>query len=307
MAISKVIYDNNVLVDLTADTITSDKMLTNTTAHRADGVQITGNISNKSSTDLTVSGATVTVPSGYYSAQATKSVATGTAGTPSANKGAVSNHQITITPTVTNTTGYITGGTKNGTAVTVSASDLVSGSETVDKNGTYDVTNLAQLVVAVAGLGAGGNYNANSNDNGDGTQTIIITDAEGGGGGLPNGIKAIAFGEITINSAFTTSPQTFSHDLGEVPDFMMVYAPSNVATTYSMLGATRGSIFNWRSGYNCNYAYHGNSTTTVTWGNSNSATYGISNMTASTFGLASNSASYYWRAGTYKYIAIKFD
>ena len=76
---------------------------------------------------------------------------TGTAGTPTATKGAVNNHAISVTPSVTNTTGYITGSTKTGTAVTVSASELVSGSETKTANGTYDVTNLASLVVNVSG------------------------------------------------------------------------------------------------------------------------------------------------------------
>lgn len=80
---------------------------------------------------------------------------TGTAGTPTATKGTVSNHSVTVTPSVTNTTGYITGSTKTGTAVTVSASELVSGSETKTANGTYDVTNLAELVVNVSGGGGG--------------------------------------------------------------------------------------------------------------------------------------------------------
>lgn len=75
----------------------------------------------------------------------------GTAGTPTATKGAVSNHSVSVTPSVTNSTGYISGGTKTGTAVTVSASELVSGSETKTANGTYDVTNLAELVVNVSG------------------------------------------------------------------------------------------------------------------------------------------------------------
>ena len=108
-------------------------------------------ITQRSSSDLTASGATVTVPSGYYSAQASKAVASGTAGTPTATKGTVSNHSISVTPSVTNTTGYISGGAKTGTAVTVSASELVSGSETKTENGTYDVTNLASLVVNVSG------------------------------------------------------------------------------------------------------------------------------------------------------------
>ena len=80
---------------------------------------------------------------------------TGTAGTPSATKGSVSNHSVTVTPSVTNTAGYISGGTLTGTAVTVSASELVSGSETKTQNGTYDVTNLASLVVNVSGGGGG--------------------------------------------------------------------------------------------------------------------------------------------------------
>lgn len=108
-------------------------------------------ITQRSSSDLTASGATVTVPSGYYSAQASKSVLSGTEGTPSASKGTVSNHSVTVTPSVTNTTGWITGSTKTGTGVTVSASELVSGSETKTANGTYDVTNLAELVVNVGG------------------------------------------------------------------------------------------------------------------------------------------------------------
>lgn len=108
-------------------------------------------ITRRSSTDLTASGATVTVPSGYYSSQASKAVSSGTAGTPTATKGTVSNHSVSVTPSVTNTTGYITGSTKTGTAVTVSASELVSGSETKTENGTYDVTNLASLVVNVSG------------------------------------------------------------------------------------------------------------------------------------------------------------
>ena len=107
-------------------------------------------ITRRSSLDLTVSGATVTAPSGYYSASASKSVASGTAGTPTATKGTVSNHSVSVTPSVTNTTGYITGSTKTGTAVTVSASELVSGTKSITGNGTgIDVTNYASVDVAV--------------------------------------------------------------------------------------------------------------------------------------------------------------
>ena len=73
----------------------------------------------------------------------------GTAGTPTATKGTVSNHSVTVTPSVTNQTGYITGSTKTGTAVTVSASELVSGTLSLTDNGTSDCTNYASVNVNI--------------------------------------------------------------------------------------------------------------------------------------------------------------
>lgn len=129
-----------------------------------DSVQINGvsssyvgsGVTRRSSSDLSASGATVSVPAGYYASNASKDVASGTAGTPSASKGTVSNHAVTVTPAVTNTAGYISGGTKTGTGVTVSASELVSGSQTITQNGTVDVTNLASVTVNVSGGGGTG-------------------------------------------------------------------------------------------------------------------------------------------------------
>ena len=72
----------------------------------------------------------------------------GTAGTPTATKGTVSSNSVSVTPSVTNTTGYITGGTINGTPVTVSASELVSGTKNITASGTTDVTNYASASVA---------------------------------------------------------------------------------------------------------------------------------------------------------------
>lgn len=80
---------------------------------------------------------------------ASANVPAGTAGTPTATKGSVSNHSISVTPSVTNSTGFITGSTKSGTAVTVSASELVSGTLSISQNGTQDVTNYASVNVAI--------------------------------------------------------------------------------------------------------------------------------------------------------------
>lgn len=140
-------------VDTSGDTVDAAHLFSGYTAHDSSGSAITGSYvapTARTSSDVTVSGATVTVPAGAYASQVQKSVASGTAGTPTASKGSVSNHSVSVTPSVTNTAGYISGGTKTGTSVTVSASELVSGSETKTANGTYDVTNLASLVVAIS-------------------------------------------------------------------------------------------------------------------------------------------------------------
>ena len=71
------------------------------------------------------SNSVVSTAAGYVPADTeVGAVAPGTAGTPTASKGTASSYSINVTPSVTNTTGYITGGTKTGTAVSVSPTDL---------------------------------------------------------------------------------------------------------------------------------------------------------------------------------------
>lgn len=133
-----------------------DKTVTENDTYTADSGydglgEVTVNVPTgtaRGASDVAVSGATVTVPAGLYSDAVSKSVASGTAGTPTATK-AVNGNTATVTPSVTNTTGYVEGGTKTGEAVTVSASELVSGSQSFTANGTYDVTNKASAVVNV--------------------------------------------------------------------------------------------------------------------------------------------------------------
>lgn len=122
--------------------------VTNTTGYITGGTK-TGTAVTVSASEL-VSGTYTVGASGTHDVTnyASASVASGGA-TASATKGTVSNHSVTVTPSVTRTAGYVTAGSSNGTAVTVSASELVSGSETKTENGTYDVTNLASVTVAI--------------------------------------------------------------------------------------------------------------------------------------------------------------
>lgn len=123
-----------------------------------NGSKVSGSLTSRDSTSLSASGDTVTVPAGIYDTQATKAVSAGTAGTPTATKGTVSNHSVSVTPSVTNTSGYITGSTKTGTAVSVSASELVSGNKEITANGTnIDVVNYSTVSVAVPSSGSSKN------------------------------------------------------------------------------------------------------------------------------------------------------
>ena len=125
-------------------------LINDITVEAVPGDYVGSDIPRRDSSDVAASGATVTAPAGYYEAEATKTIQSGTEGTPIATKGAVSNHAVSVTPSVTNTEGYINGGTKSGTAVTVSASELVSGTKEITENGSgIDVANYASVDVAV--------------------------------------------------------------------------------------------------------------------------------------------------------------
>ena len=72
---------------------------------------ITGTIATKGSGNLSVNGATVTVPAGYYPSQVSKSVATATQATPTIS---VSSSGL-ITASSTQSAGYVSSGTKKET------------------------------------------------------------------------------------------------------------------------------------------------------------------------------------------------
>lgn len=139
MAISKIIYKTDaedtgtVWMDTTDKTVSADKMVSGITALKNDGTTVTGNLTSRSSSDLTASGATVTVPAGVYSSQASKAVASGSATTPtttvtanpsiSVSSGglitATANASQSVTPTVS--AGYVSSGTAG--TITVSGSN----------------------------------------------------------------------------------------------------------------------------------------------------------------------------------------
>ena len=90
---------------------TADTLLLNKQLIDGEGNVVEGTIPTKTSSDLTASGATVTVPTGYYATAASKTVATATQVTPSIEVNSVG----LITATATQTAGYVSAGTKSAT------------------------------------------------------------------------------------------------------------------------------------------------------------------------------------------------
>lgn len=258
-----------------------------------DSTYVGSKVLRKSSADLTVSGATITAPTGYYEEAASKSVSTmtlptsaassatsgytskatigrstsaqyinippgynsaggyyaisavanGTAGTPTVSKGTVSNHSISITPSVTNTTGYITGGTKNGTAVTVSASELVSDTLSITSNGTQDVTNYKNVSVSV---GSDINNQDKSVDPTENEQSITADTGYSGLGTVTVGAISSTYvgSEITRRSStdLTASGATVSVPAGYYDSAVSKAISSGSATAPTSISGTAAAL-----------------------------------------------------------------
>lgn len=184
-------------------------------------------ITQRSSTDLTASGATVTAPAGYYASAATKSVASGTEGTPTATKGTVSNHAISVTPSVTNSAGYISGGTHTGTAVSVAASELVSGTLSITSSGTHDVTNYASASVASGSATASATKGAVSNHSVTVTPSVTRT-AGWVTAGSSNG-TAVTVSAFELVSGSETKTANGTYDVTNLAELVVNVASSGAS------------------------------------------------------------------------------
>ena len=100
------------------------------------GNPITGTIPIKTSSNITINGRTITVPSGYYTSQVSKSVSTATQATPSIS---VSSSGL-ITASSTQSEGYVSSGTKTSTQqlpLKTSSDVTVNGSSITVPSGYY--------------------------------------------------------------------------------------------------------------------------------------------------------------------------
>ena len=131
---------NAVFVDTSDATLNSAAKLPQGTTAYSGGTKYTGTAAENDSSDLTVSGATVTVPAGYYASQASKSVASGSATAPATISGtsasvSTGTNTLTLSKTVSVTpnvsAGYVASGTAGNSAVSLTASVTTKAAATI--------------------------------------------------------------------------------------------------------------------------------------------------------------------------------
>lgn len=127
-------------IDTSDATLNSGSQMPSGVTSYADGVKYTGTAATNDSGDLTVSGATVTAPAGFYAASASKSVASGSATAPATISGTSAtvstgtntltlSKTVSVTPTVS--AGYVSAGTAGNASVSLTASVTTKAAATI--------------------------------------------------------------------------------------------------------------------------------------------------------------------------------
>lgn len=232
--VNKVIINNEVILDLTQDTVTSDKMVSGVTAHDKSGKQITG--TKKYGSGFRVTGAyasaRTTVDGTTYNGEQTADM--GDFYIDSASKftpqvyipkskfstvfGDATTADVLAGASFTGADGTKkTGAMPNNGAAAIRLSDLTAKSVTAGyySGGTAKIADAeaAKIIpgnikkgVTILGVkgtmeaSAGGDYNIAATTNSDGTQNLAITDAAGGGS------SGGGSGQQLVNLTITVDP-----------------------------------------------------------------------------------------------------
>lgn len=182
-------------VDTSDANATANDILSNKTAY-VDGEKITGEIPVRYSSDVTVSGADVTLTKGYYGNNITKTIPSGS----------ISNltffddfsqepNTVHVSVDYTVNGGYMEGGRYIRGNHVITASQLVSGTQNITQNGTTDITNYKYVNVNVPNPSTG-SISITSNN------TYDVTNYASAVVNVPQGITPTGTISITHNGTY---------------------------------------------------------------------------------------------------------
>lgn len=172
-------------------------------------------VPQRSSSDLTASGATVTAPSGYYASTASKSVASGSASAPSSISGtsatvSTGTNSITLTKTVSVTpsvtAGYISSGTATNSSVSLTGSVTTKAAATITPSTSNQTIASGTYLTGTQTISGDANLVAGNIKNGTTIFGVTGTYSGGGGGGIGTLLSTTSLG--TLSTTNTSAADT---------------------------------------------------------------------------------------------------
>ena len=244
-------YSASTGLDTSDATATASDMLSGKTAY-VNGTKITGSIKTKSSTDLTADGKTVTVPSGYYSASATKDIDTATHSAPTISVDSSGK----ITATHVQSAGYTSGGTTTATKQlttqaaktitpgtsdqTIASATYLTGVQTIKGDANLIAGNIKSgvSIFGVAGNYAGGSSSGSSMIMKSGTTTSTTINT-----GLSNISVIVIYKDSftatgLIQGIYITDEDTLHYTYCSLYSYFQKQCATSTSTASSVSGGT---------------------------------------------------------------------
>lgn len=207
-----------------------------------------GTIPTKTSSDLTASGKTITVPAGYYASNASKSVSTATQATPSIT---VDSNGL-ITASATQNSGYVSAGTKSATV------QLTTKAATTITPGTSSKIAVAKNVYTTGDITVAGDADLKAANIKKGVNIFGVTgtyESSGLDGLLTQSLSSVTgfVSSLNSNTIKTTFTLTFNKSISQL--YYMVgplYTTSSNPTYQIFLSYANGKIYGAYDAYEMN-------------------------------------------------------